>query len=230
MSYADEVDAKLEEEQERRRQAFEDVLAKKMTQTELARQFGVTRQAASQWMIRYKKDGTVSGGGQRGRTPTRYTPGQLAEAKELLKVKGPHHFGIPTRTGTWGPKEINALMRIKLGHAFATDTCLRMFASMHDELYQPSPEEVAELEKNAPVETETIQAPIPQEARSLTAKELAYYEEKVAEAKKQLAEKGMEYDPEYGVRKKRKGLPVTQTKKKKKSSKNGKKGKKKKKK
>jgi len=101
---------------ERRRRRAMALLGAGRSQSEVARQLGVTPAAVSQWVKARRKGGDEAlaarpGGGR----PSRLTDRQLKRLENLLR-RGPTRYGLPTEL--WTLKRVAALIEKEFGQRY----------------------------------------------------------------------------------------------------------------
>jgi len=219
-----------------RRQLLEDIVNGNRTQSDVAREFGLSRQAVSLWVKKFKKDGSVIGGiATRGRPNLRLPQEARKKVVDIIQTTWPMDHDVDTEDGLWDAKAISQLLKQHTGERFNYDFCFRLFLEstaddVHREPPQPPQKPPEKQQKKAPVKRPVSDADI----QKLTSKELKYYEKKVQEGRDLLKERGLDYEQltleeMKGLKKKKKkGAPVTRSKKKNKKTKKNKKGKKRK--
>ncbi len=220
---------------EEREQLLKDMVDKKRSQSDVAREFGISRQAVSLWVKKYKADGTVMTGiATMGRPNKRLPPEARAEVVDILQTTWPADHGFESIDGQWDMKSIGSLLKKRVHDRFTYSFCLKLFVEAaiegENRHSSPPPEPKSVEEREQRPKAPAPKPAIDPDAEKLTRKHLEHYEKKVAEAQEILKEKGLSYDPmsmdelKYGRgRPKKKGSPVTQSKKKKNKSKKQKK-------
>ncbi len=121
--------------QQRRMQAAY-LYAHGASQAEVARTFGVSRQAASSWYATWRRGGTAAlrGAGRAGRRPRR-SPAELAAVDQALR-KGPAAFGFDTELWTLG--RIARVIERLTGVGYHPGHVWRLLRQLHWSVQRPA--------------------------------------------------------------------------------------------
>ncbi len=96
---------------ERRRLALEAIVAGKRTQSDVAREFEVSRQAVNLWLREFKKDGKVVGDRSARRRRTKgFGDEQENALRQIVSKQLPSEFGIESDDDRWHWLELHDLI------------------------------------------------------------------------------------------------------------------------
>ncbi len=111
-------------ETERRRAALEAIVAGERTQSDVAREFEVTRQAVSLWVKRYQEAGKVVG--SRGRPAGHLTASQKSELRVIIESQAPSDFNIESEDDRWHWLELYDLLLERTRRRFSRRECMKL--------------------------------------------------------------------------------------------------------
>ncbi len=104
------MSAEKEAKWEARRLAIESVIASKRTQISVADEFGVTRQAVSGWVSKYRKTGKITGTRVQDPKPPKITRDDLLRLRKIVETRAPSDYRIESEDNRWHWVELRELV------------------------------------------------------------------------------------------------------------------------
>ena len=121
---------KRESERERRRKALEAVVARERTQADVAREFGVSRQAVHQWLKSFEETGRVAKiRGRSGAWFRELDAAGEAELREIVQNKRPSDFDIESEDNRWHWIELHDLVERLHRRRLPRAVCMKLLGS-----------------------------------------------------------------------------------------------------
>jgi len=111
----------------KRRAALEAIVAGERSQKEVAHEFGVSKQAVSLWVKKFKAEGAVVGARRERTKPL--SVGEKAKLRELIESKPPSVFNIESEDDRWHWMELADLLFLQTRKRFPRKECMQMLQS-----------------------------------------------------------------------------------------------------
>jgi transposase-like protein len=187
-------------EYQKREEAVRAILNKEKTQSEVAREFGMTRQAVSLWIKKYKESGEFAKSIGRGRAARGITAAQRDEYVQLVQRTKPSDHGYEVKDDVWCIEALGAMLRKKFKRQFSLKFCFSMLEEAGVKHLSYGEEQLrefdlAESRRQSPTPLDESEV----EQHVMSEEELKYYEGKVAEARREMAVKGKKRAPKRGA-------------------------------
>lgn len=101
----------------------EEIVAKKRTQTEVARSLGLTRQAVSRWVAIYKETGRIPVVGQRLPQKGALRSFEDLKIKKLIEDHAPAELGIEGGAELWNESYVHSLVKREYDRDLSLQAC-----------------------------------------------------------------------------------------------------------